>query len=142
MGAATVMMASGEALPENVVCTLADCGYSSAKEIICKVLGDIKLPAKIFYPFVRLGGILFGRFDIESNSPEMAMKKAKLPVIFIHGDNDAFVPHYMSEKMYQACTSEHKKFVTIEKAGHGLAYPIDKEKYLTSLQSFQNECGF
>ena len=37
MGAATVMMASGEDLPKNVICTLADCGYSSAKEIIKKV---------------------------------------------------------------------------------------------------------
>ena len=50
MGAATVMMASAKELPKNVVCVLADCGYTSPKEIICKVLRDIKLPQGIFYP--------------------------------------------------------------------------------------------
>ena len=37
MGAATVMMASGDGLPENVVCVMADCGYSSQEKIIKKV---------------------------------------------------------------------------------------------------------
>ena len=63
MGAATVMMAAGETLPKNVVGVLADCGYTSAKDIIKKVIRDMKLPASLLYPFVRLGAIIYGRFD-------------------------------------------------------------------------------
>ena len=50
MGASTVLMASGEKLPSNVVCTLADCGYSSPREIIRKVMKQMKLPVNFFYP--------------------------------------------------------------------------------------------
>ena len=142
MGAATVMMAAGEKLPENVVCVLADCGYSSAKEIIKKVMTDMRLPAELIYPFVRLGARIFGRFSLEETSPMEAVKRSCVPIIFIHGDTDGFVPHSMSARLYDACASEHKKFVTVNGAGHGLAFPVDQEGYLNALKDFQNECGF
>lgn len=142
MGAATVMMAAGEELPKNVVCVLADCGYTSAKEIIKKVIRDMRLPDTLLYPFVKLGARLFGGFDLEETSPLEAMKKSKVPIIFIHGDTDDFVPFYMSEELYGACTSEHKRLVAVEGAGHGVAYPKNKELYLDSLRDFENKCGF
>ena len=135
MGAATVLMASAMELPKNVVGVLADCGYTSAKEIIKKVMRDMKLPANFFYPFVRLGAIMFGGFDPDSNSPVESMKNTRLPVIFFHGDTDAFVPHSMSVENFEACCSE-KRMVTIEGAGHGLAFPINKEKYLFEAGDF------
>ena len=142
MGAATVMMAAGENLPDNVVCVLADCGYSSAREIIKKVITDMKLPANLLYPFVRLGAGIFGRFSLEETSPMEAVKKSSVPIVFIHGDNDEFVPCDMSARLYEACTSVHKKFVTVKGAGHGLAFPVDKDGYLNALRAFQSECGF
>ena len=138
MGAATVLMASAMDLPENVVGVLADCGYTSAREIIKKVMRDMHLPANLFYPFVRLGAIIFGKFDPDSNSPIEAMKKTKLPVIFFHGDTDDFVPHSMSVENFEACGTE-KKMVTISGAGHGLAFPVDREKYLFEARDFFKE---
>lgn len=140
MGAATVMMAAGENLPENVVCVLADCGYSSPREIIRKVIRDMRLPM-LLYPFIRLGAILYGRFDPEENSPIEAVKRCRVPLILIHGEADDFVPCEMSKQVYEACASQ-KKFVTIPGAGHGLAFPVDKEGYLRALADFQQECGF
>ena len=142
MGAATVMMAAGEKLPDNVVCVLADCGYSSAREIIKKVIKDMKLPPDIIYPFVRLGARMFGHFSLEETSPIEAVKKSSIPIIFIHGDTDDFVPCEMSERLYEICSSEHKRFVSVKGAGHGLAFPVDKEGYLNALREFQKECGF
>lgn len=141
MGAATVMMASGENLPENVVCVMADCGYSSQKEIICKVVKEMKLPVKIVYPFIKLGAKLYGKFDLEEVSPVEAVAKSKTPIVFIHGDNDDFVPHSMSVECFNACSAP-KKMVTIEGAGHGLAFPVNQEKYIESLREFENEVGF
>lgn len=138
MGAATVMMAAGENLPENVVCVMADCGYSSAKEIICKVIKEMHLPPKLLYPFIKLGAKICGGFDLEETSPVEAVSKSKAPIVFIHGDNDDFVPHSMSVKCFEACNSP-KKMVTIEGAGHGLAYPQNPEKYVNSLRDFENE---
>ena len=140
MGAATVMMASGHKLPKNVVHTIADCGYTSPKEIIKKVIREMHLPPDIMYPFVRLAASWFGHFDLEEYSPLEAMKESTVPVIFYHGDTDDFVPWEMSKELHEACTAK-KRFVTIEGAGHGLAFPQDKEKYLTTLAEFSAELG-
>ncbi|MBO5440730.1 MAG: alpha/beta hydrolase [Clostridia bacterium] len=136
MGAATVLMASGKELPKNVVCILADCGYSTPREIIMKTIKEMKLPPKIMYPFVKLGAKIFGHFNLDEYSPIEAVKNSKTPTIFIHGTNDDFVPYSMSEKMYEECTAK-KSLVPIEDAGHGLAYPVNKEKYLQALQDFE-----
>ena len=98
MGAATVMMASSMDLPKNVIGTLADCGYSSPKDIIKKVIKQIHLPTFIFYPLIKLGAKLFGKFNLEEYSPYESVQKSKVPIIFIHGNVDNFVPCDMSEK--------------------------------------------
>ncbi len=139
MGAATVLMASGEKLPENVVCTLADCPYSSQKDIIKKVIRDMKLPDRILYPFVKLGARIFGGFDLEEDTPIEAMKRCSIPIIFIHGDTDAFVPDSMSDELYEACVSKHKRNVKISGAGHGLAFPVGRDLYVNALRDFENE---
>ncbi len=142
MGAATVLMAAGKELPPNVVCVLADCGYSSPKEIIKKVIADLKLPVWFFYPIVKLAALMFGFFRIEKYSPMEGVKNSRVPIIFIHGDTDDFVPCDMSRKMYESCTSEQKTLVEIEGAGHGLAFPHNQEAYLEALRKFQEKCGF
>ena len=139
MGAATVLMSSGEPLPKNVVCVLADCPYSSQKEIIKKVIRDMKLPDKLLYPFVKLGARIFGGFNLEEDTPIEAMTRCSVPIILIHGDTDAFVPHVMSDELYDACSSQHKRNVKIPGAGHGLAFPVGKEAYINALADFENE---
>ena len=135
MGASTVLMAAGKELPPNVIGVIADCGFSSPKEIIQKVIGDMKLPPKLAYPFVRLGARLFGHFDLEEYSPMEAMKTCRVPVLFFHGEDDDFVPCDMSRAMYAACTSR-KELVTVPGAGHGLSYPIAPQLYLPAAKGF------
>ena len=139
MGAATVMMAAGESdLPQNVACCLADCGYSSAREILHKVLRDLKLPVWFFYPFIKLGARIFGGFSLESNSPMEAVKRSKIPMFFVHGDEDDFVPCDMSRQLYEACASSKKHFHVSKGAGHGLAYPVEREAYVSVLADFSS----
>lgn len=135
MGASTVLMAAGQPLPENVIGVLADCGYNSAKDIIKKVIKQLKLPSSVCYPFVKLGAKLFGNFDLEELSPEDALKNCKIPVIFFHGEDDDFVPCEMSKANFNACSSK-KRLVTVPKAAHGLSYPVAPESYLTALKEF------
>ena len=135
MGAATVMMASAMELPKNVVGTVADCGYTSAKEIIKKVIREMHLPADLLYPFVRLGARLFGRFDPDENSPIVSMPNCRVPVIFFHGDTDAFVPQSMSEENFAACAAP-KHLVITPGAGHGLCFPVDVDTYVREIETF------
>ena len=135
MGASTVLMAAGKPLPSNVIGVLADCGFSSAREIIQIVIRQIKLPVKLSYLFVRLGARIFGGFALESYTPVEAMKTCTVPVIFIHGEDDDFVPCDMSRVMYEACSSR-KKLVMIPGAGHGLSCLVDPERYYAELRDF------
>lgn len=138
MGAATVMLATGFDLPKNVIGALADCGYTSAKEIISNVISKTGLPSPLLYPFVRLGAIIFGGFDPNKATPEIALKNCKIPIIFIHGESDNFVPCYMSEKNYAAVSSK-KRIMMVAGAGHGASYLVDPERYLETLRNFYDE---
>ena len=135
MGASTVLIAAGSELPKNVIGVLADCGFTSAKEIIQKVIGEMKLPPKLAYPFVRLGARLYGRFDLEETSALEAARRIKVPVVLAHGDDDAYVPCHMSVDNYENCAS-FKRLIIVPGAGHGLCYPTDPENYLRELKDF------
>ena len=136
LGGATVLNASKEALPKNVKCILADCPFSSPKEIITKVIKDMKLPAFIFYPFIKWGAKIYGKFNLEETAPYLAVREATLPIYLVHGDNDDYVPYSMSEKIYENIATD-KALVKIEGAAHGLAYPVDNEKYLNGIKDFE-----
>ena len=135
MGAATVLMMSSKKLPKNVVGVLADCGYTSNKEIIQKVMRDIKLPPRLSYPLVKLGAKWFGKFDLDEAAPIEEVKRSRLPILFFHGDADDFVPHTMSIQNYDACTTQ-KRLVIIPEAGHGLCFPVDPEIYMQEMREF------
>ena len=140
MGASTVLMAAGKPLPKNVVGVLADCGFSSPKGIIRKCAKDLHYPVALIYPFIKLGARIYGHFDLEEYSPLEAMKTCKIPVIFFHGEDDDYVPCYMSCELYDCCASP-KKLVTIPGAGHGLVYLVDNQKYFQSVVEFFSENG-
>ena len=141
MGAATVMIAAGKELPPNVIGVLADCGYTSAKDIIKKVIRQIHLPANLLYPFVKLGAKLFGHFDLEETSPIESMGRCKIPVIFFHGETDNFVPCDMSRENFAACTGP-KQLFTVPNAGHGVACLVDWDGYIAKLDAFSKEHGW
>ncbi len=135
MGAATVLMTADKALPKNVIGILADCGYTSAKDIIKIVIKQMKLPPNLAYPFVKLGAKLYGHFDLKEDSPINSVKNAKVPIIYFHGKADDFVPCYMSEQNF-AATASKKAIYTVDGAGHGLSYPSSPQEYLVAVDEF------
>lgn len=139
MGAGTVLMASELELPDNVKGIISDCGFSSPKAIIQKVMVDMHYPVAPLYPFVRLCGLVFGRFDMESCSAKSALTRCRKPVLFIHGEADHFVPCDMTRENYAACASR-KTLLTVPGAGHGLSYLVDRSAYTSAVEKFLREC--
>ena len=80
------------------------------------------------------------RFDPDANSPIESMPNCRVPVIFFHGEDDGFVPCYMSREVYDACTAP-KKLVTVHGADHGLVYLVDNRTYFRSVVEFFSENG-
>ena len=129
MGAATVLMASGLELPENVRGIVADCPYSSPADIIRKVCVDRGLPPRPLFPLLRLGALLYGHFRMTPDASAVeAVKRATVPILIIHGDDDRFVPCQMSEAIRNA-NPQRVKLVLFPGAGHALSYILDGETY-------------
>ena len=135
MGAATVLMASNMMLPENVKGIVADCPYSAPKDILKSVMRSLKLPAGFFYGLTRWSAWIFGRLDIEEITAREAVAESRVPILFIHGDDDRFVPCSMSQECYDACSSD-KKLVFVKNAGHGISYCVDGKLYEKEVLEF------
>lgn len=136
MGAATVLMVSGMDLPKNVKGILADCPFDAPANIIKKVLGqDRGLPVKFVYPLILLGGKVYGKFNLEEDTPIQAVKKSKVPILLIHGDADRFVPYEMSCNIHRAAPDKIE-FHTIHDAGHAINYVTKPEQYTRIVKAF------
>ncbi|MBR5597583.1 MAG: prolyl oligopeptidase family serine peptidase [Lachnospiraceae bacterium] len=139
MGAATVLMVNDLGLPENVKGIIADCPYSSPKEIIMKVCKDMHFPSKLMYPFVWLGARIFGHFNLTESSAKEAIKNCTIPILLLHGLEDTLVPCDMSRFMQQSGAKDIT-LVTFEGAGHGLSYMIIPDKYENAVMEFTKRC--
>lgn len=136
MGAATVLMAAAEEeLPANVRGVSFDCGYSSVRGILCEHSRMMGLPAKPAYFLIRLSARLFGGFDPETGDVLAAARQSRVPVLFIHGEADNFVPWEMSKALYEACPTAYD-FVSVPGASHGLAYMEDTPRCVRALSDF------
>ncbi|WP_019913870.1 alpha/beta hydrolase [Paenibacillus sp. HW567] len=136
MGAATVMMTAGEELPPQVKAIVADCGYTSVKAQLSYQLWRMyRLPS---FPFVHSASLVTrlkaGYFFGEASALKQ-VRKARVPILFIHGDADRFVPYAMLDKLYKACRGPKEKLV-VQGAGHGLAYDTNKAEYIGRVSDF------
>lgn len=136
MGATTVLMAAGEKLPESVKAIIADCGFTSPGEIMLKVMEvDLKVRCRPLFHLVALMVRLRAGFAIDEYSTVEAMKRNRLPILFLHGTGDKFVPYEMTLRTHEACTSD-KELLLIEDATHGTSYLKEPETCRQALSSF------
>lgn len=133
MGAATVLMASGDELPANVKNIIADSGYTSVWDIFAsEAKARFNLPE---FPVLNMFQIVANRkakYDIKEASSLEQVKKSKTPILFIHGDKDDFVPEYMCEKLYDATNCKKEKII-IHGAGHTDGKYREPEKYYNTI---------
>lgn len=139
MGAATVMMTTGEDLPKNVVVAVEDCGYTSVWDEFKYQLKRIyHLPA---FPVLNAGNKSckkYAGYTFKEASAIEQVKKSDIPTLFIHGDEDDFVPYEMLDELYKAADCEKSKLV-IEGAGHGKAASKNPELYWNTVYAFINK---
>ena len=132
--AAILLMAAGLDLPENVKGLIADCPYSSPGDIIRKVARDMHMPDRLAWPFVKIGGRVYGGFDVDEMDAARAVKQATVPILIIHGESDSFVPCEMSD-----IVAENPALVTrytFPGADHGFSYLVDTPRYKKIVTEF------
>lgn len=127
MGSTSVLMSLGTELPPNVKCAVADCGFTAPYDEFIHVMKTrYRIPGRALIGIAELFSRLFAGFGFRDYSTITALRENKLPVLFVHGERDNFVPVRFTVENYAACASE-KKLITVPEAGHGLSYILSTE---------------
>lgn len=136
MGGATVLMASGDKLPNNIKAIIEDSGYTSVWDIFAsEAKARFNLPSFPILDMFRIVANVRAHYDIKEASALEQVKKSNIPILFIHGDKDDFVPEYMCEELYEAANCNKKKLI-IKGAGHTESKYKDPETYYTTIFNF------
>ncbi len=141
MGSATVLMSLGTDLPQNVRCVVADCGYTSPYDQFVHMFKDcFHCPMHPTLDIANLFAKLFAGFGFKDYSTVTALQTNKLPVLFVHGEKDRFVPIRFTVDNYAACIAE-KRLITVPEAGHGTSYIFATETCQSALRDFLDTYG-
>ena len=139
MGAATVLMTSGENLPSNVKAIVADCAYTSAwDEFSYQLETYLKVPSSYILNVTNMVTKLKAGYSLKEASALECVKKATVPILYIHGDKDKFVPYSMMDKLYDATNSPKEK-LTIEGGEHANSDLVSPFLYWLTVEDFLNQ---
>lgn len=139
MGASTVLMAAGLDLPENVCGMMVDCGFTSAHAIWKHIVeNNLHLSYGIMENIANEMCKKKINMGAKDYSTIEAMQNNNIPVLFIHGTDDTFVPIEMTYQNYKACNAPKRLFV-VPGATHAMSYIVDKEGYEKTVKEFWND---
>lgn len=140
MGASTALMASGMDLPPQVKGIISDCGFTSPKEVFTHVLKTMyHLPSFPIMQGAELVNKKLAGYGMDECNAKREVAKAKVPILFIHGSKDTFVPTRMCQEIYDCCASP-KRIMIVEGAAHGESYFKNMEAYENALDAFIEDC--
>ena len=139
MGAATVLMASGdEDLPRQVKVIIADSPYASVYQLFkYQMKRMFYLPA---FPLLDSTSVLTqirAGYSLRKANALKEVQKTKVPILYIHGESDTFVPTKMTKEMYEQTASEKELFL-VPNANHGEAFALAEDKYKMKINQFLN----
>ena len=137
MGAATVMMMSGDPQPEFIRAYVEDCGYSSVwDQFKSNLKQSFHLPP---FPILTSANIVcrnrYG-WDFKEASSVAQLAKCDRPMLFIHGDADDFVPFSHLQKNYDAKVKGYKEMWVAEGAVHANSFAKHPEEYKQHVRDF------
>lgn len=137
MGGATVCLVSGKKIPKNVKCIISDCAYDSLEDQFKFILKEkIKLPE---FPVMRIASRfikMLGNYEVKDVKPREAVRKSKIPILFIHGIIDEIVPSYMAHNLYSSSNRNKCEIYLVEGAKHGMCYATDPDEYKKRMVEF------
>ena len=137
MGAATVMMTSGDPLPAYVRAFVEDCGYAS---VVLQFNSNRKqsfafIPPDVLQSASLVTKIKYGWGFWQASSVKQ-LKKCDRPMLFIHGDADDFVPFSHLQKNYDAKVNGYKEMWVAEGAVHANSYAKHPQEYVQHVRDF------
>lgn len=114
---------------------IADCPYSDLTKLMRHQLKKYYLPVR---PTLMLMNRLLKQqagFSMDDVSPIEVIRTCKLPILFIHGKDDVFVPTWMSEDLH-AVKPAPSELLLIDHAAHAVSYCKNPKKYEAAVHQF------
>lgn len=140
MGASTVMYLADAPLPENVKGFIADCGFTTPKEIISRVFRRVvHIPAWPVLWATELFARFFAGFSLTGKDSVKTLAHNTRPIVLVHGQDDDFVPCEMTKRSYEACTGD-KRLLIVPEATHGISFLKAKEAYMGLVLELVSKC--
>lgn len=137
MGAATVLMASGEIqLPPQVRAIIADSPYQSVYQLFSYQMKRMfHLPPFPFLDSTSLLTKIRAGYSFREASSLKQVEKAQAPILYIYGEDDTFVPTEMAEELYRHTASDKSLFL-VPNANHGESFALTGEEYKQQIKHF------
>ncbi len=138
MGATTALMTAGfdTQLPHSVKAIIADCAFTSPYDVFAHILKrDYHMMP---FPVLTINEVACRKkagYGFQDYSTLTAVQQTHLPILFIHGEEDKFVPTRMSQQNYDACRSP-KELLLVKDAGHGASYYENPAQYEAAERRF------
>lgn len=138
MGGAAVVMTSGEELPDNVKAVVADSAYTSVYDLFTYQLQRMyHVPDKPILPTLSAIMQYRANYGLKEASALHAAQKTDLPILYIAGEEDTFVPFTMTKELYQQ--TENAELATFSGANHGESIVMHRDDYLETLTTYVNK---
>lgn len=137
MGAATAMELA--AIDDRIKFCIEDCGYSNAFDLIkyrAQKDHNIFIAQMIYFSNLMLK--VFYKWSFRDANVLSKIHNIQCPVLFIHGEEDDYVPFYMVHEMKDAFKNKHMIY-TVPGAKHAMAYKTNKTTYAKVVDDFLND---
>ena len=128
MGAASVLQSMDLELNKNVRGIIADCGYSDLSTVFRNLVGKLYHLPVMFVDVFEYVNLLKAGYDFKEASSVRSVSAARIPLVYICGDSDRYVPKDMAMQIYNACKSP-KRLLLVPGAGHAASYMCAKDEY-------------
>ena len=135
MGGATVMNVAGQHIPSQVKAVIEDCGYTSVWETLKTHTDMSEIESDLALSMARLITWLKAGYDLNAMQPLKQVKTSQIPILFIHGDDDDFVPVSMVYSLYQEAQCE-KQLLIVHGAGHANSCSLQPKIYYQTIFDF------
>jgi hypothetical protein len=134
MGSSTCLLEQAE--DERVRFVISDAGFSRLKPLISREIMKKKLPVSLFYGIANVFVWLMTHANLNKVNPIEAIKDSTIPMLFVHGKQDDFIPYQDSIDMYKSYQGPKQLFLADYKAFHARSYYFNQEKYNHVLKEF------
>lgn len=139
LGAAVALQYA--ALDPRLAFCIADCSYADLPALfVLRLRRDYNLPAFPFYFVASLESRLALGMWFRQASPLRSIGRVQAPVLFIHGQEDDFIPPVHSVQLFSAAQGI-KRLYLAPGAGHAQSFWKDEAAYRAHVEAFLQECG-